>query len=248
MLITITNSGKPNGRPTQIGAKTLSLAHAIGHVFTIANFTTETTPPYSDPEGDALKYIQVTSLSLLNGSIKLNGIAVVTGQLIDSGHISSGNLIYSAPTSEVNTAYVDGFTFDVADVGSNSLSGLSTGVFSLSIAAKVNQPASSVGDNTLTTANATTYTFTSADFTTSTTPAYADPEGDAAAQLKILSLPSAGYLRYNNINVTINQVIAFTQITSGYLQYVPDASVITLQSLTFDFSIADAGSGIFVEN
>lgn len=245
MLITITNGGQSNGRPTQIGAKTLSLANAASHVFTLANFTTETSPAYSDPEGDALARVKIMSLSLINGAIKLNGVDVVVGTIITSGQVSSGNLTYTPPAVAVDTAYVDSFSFDIADAGSNSFSGLSTGVFDLSVVAKVNQAPSSVGNNTLSTAYATTITFTSANFTTETTPAYADPEGDAAAYLKVLSLPSAGTLKYNNANVTINQVIAFTEIASGYLQYIPNPLILTVQSLTFNFSIADAGSGIY---
>lgn len=248
MLITITNGGKSNGRPTQIGANTLSLASAASHVFTLANFTTETTPIYSDPEGDALSRVKIMSLALINGSIKLNGVDVIVGTIITSGQISSGNLIYSPPASAVDTAYVDGFSFDAADVGSNSFSGLSTGLFSLGVLAKVNLPPSSVGNNVLGTAYATIITFTEANFTTETSPAYADPEGDAADKLKILSLPADGLLKYNNIDVVVNQVVTFAEIASGYLQYVPDPAILTIQSLTFNFAIADAGSGIFVEN
>ena len=81
MLYTITNSGLQNGRPTQIGANTISLAYGATHVFTLANFTTETTPAYSDPEDDALSLIKILTLPSV-GTLKLNGIDVIVGQQI----------------------------------------------------------------------------------------------------------------------------------------------------------------------
>ena len=69
--------------------------------------------------------------------------------------------------------------------------------FSVTINEQINQPPSQVGDGARTTDHATTVTFTVADFTTNTTPAYSDPEGDAAAQLRVLSLPANGTLLLN---------------------------------------------------
>ena len=84
-------------------------------------------------------------------------------------------------------------------------------------------------------------------FTSNTTPAYADPEGDVADKLKIIDLPSTGSLQFNGIDVSANQIINFSEIASGYLTYVPDLGIITNQSLDFNFAIADLGSGIFVQ-
>mgnify|MGYP003650928965 CR=1 FL=1 len=59
MLYTITNTGSTNARPSSIGSNSISVDYEGEYVFTVANFTTETTPPYEDPEGDALSYIKV---------------------------------------------------------------------------------------------------------------------------------------------------------------------------------------------
>jgi hypothetical protein len=247
MFITITNKGLPNGRPTSTGSNEISnIAHSGNHVFTLADFTTGTSPAYSDPEDDPLKYIKATSILIGNGTLKLNNTEVTLGQIIYSGEISSGNLIYLSE-SIIETSYVDIFSFDVADTGSNSLSGLSTGQMSLSVLEKANEAPSQVGDGAVLTEHATTKTFIKSDFTTSTTPQYADPEGDAADKLKVLTLPAQGTLIFNGSNVVTNQIISFDEIEAGYFSYVPDSTITTIQSLSFDFSIADTGSGIFVQ-
>ena len=251
MLITITNSGAANGRPTSTGVNQIDDMVSSGtRIFTVADFTTDTVPPYSDPEDDPLKYIKITSLPSSTGgpghvgSLKLNNVDVLSGQLIYTGDISSGNLIY---TAEGDSAYLVGFGFDVADTGSSSLSGIKGGTIRVNVLEKENQAPSSVGDGTVSTLYATTVTFTKADFTTSTVPQYSDPENDPADKLKVLSLPSAGLLKFNGSNVTINQIMTFDEIEAGYFSYVPETLITNLQQLEFNFAIADAGSGIFVE-
>tara|TARA_R110002051_G_C8661447_1_gene489076 strand:- start:35 stop:760 length:726 start_codon:yes stop_codon:yes gene_type:complete len=241
MLITITNSGLPNGRPTQIGVNAIDTLYGVQHVFTIANFTTETTPVYSDPENDALSYVKILSLPS-TGVIELNSVPILINDNLSSGDLSLGNVTYTPSES----GYFQ-FTFDIADTGSNSLSGLDTGLISMNVASEVNQAPDAVGDGAIITEYASTITFTAANFTTETTPAYNDPEGDAPYELKILTLPADGTLKFNGNNVSANQVVTFDQIEAGYFQYVPNSLITDLQQLSFNFSIADAGSRIFVE-
>ena len=241
MLITITNGGLPNGRPTKIGVNAIDVLYGVQHVFTIANFTTETSPPYSDPENDPLSYIKILSLPS-TGVIELNSSPVSINDNISSGDLSSGNLIYIPSSS----GYFQ-FLFDVADTGSNSLSGLDTGLISMNVADEINLPPTAVGNGAISIDYSVTIFFTRANFTTNTTPSYSDPENDSAESLKILSLPSAGTLRHNGSVVTINQVIPFTEIDAGYFIYLPNITITDSQQLDFDFSIADSGSGIFVE-
>ena len=42
---------------------------------------------------------------------------------------------------------------------------------------------------------------------------------------------------------SVNNVVSFANIDLGKLTYAPNVSIITTQTLTFDFSIADVGSG-----
>lgn len=119
-------------------------------------------------------------------------------------------------------------------------------LFTVTVNAKVNEPPTQVGDNVVITNYGQTIVFTVADFTTNTTPAYSDPEGDAAYQLKITSLPSTGVLKLNGVDVTLNQIIDFDDISAGLLTFVPDNGTTTTYNDPFQFEIADAGSGTFV--
>jgi hypothetical protein len=53
-------------------------------------------------------------------------------------------------------------------------------------------------------------------------------------------------LEYNSSPVALNQIISFADIGSGLLTYVPDIGTTTVYLDTFNFEIADAGSGTFV--
>lgn len=119
-------------------------------------------------------------------------------------------------------------------------------LFTMTTNAYTNLPPSQVGDGTASTNYATIYTYTVADFTTNTSPPYADPEGDAAANLKITSLPATGTLKFNNIAVTVNQIISFTDIGLGKFTYTPNNGTTSAYNDTFNFEISDAGSGTFV--
>lgn len=241
MLYTITNSGLQNGRPTQIGENRIVVAFGTTHIFTVANFTTETEPPYSDPEGDALSFIKILTLPP-SGTLRVNGVDVVLGQLIYVADITTNNFVY---VSDASGSYT--FQFDAADVGSNSLSGLDTGFIGMEVSPAINLPPDQVGDNTIPADYGDSITFTVADFTSETTPAYNDPEGDPASMVKILTLPSDGTLVFNGVDVIVNQEMTVAEIAAGYLVYNPDLAITTIQSLTFDFAVADAGSGIYTE-
>jgi len=143
---------------------------------------------------------------------------------------------------------VESFEFQTSNNNTNTyFSNMAT--FTFNINAYVNLPPTAVGDNSLTIDNASTYTFTVADFTTATTPAYSDPEGDDAANLKVLTLPVDGNLQFNNIDVTLNQIIPFTgalSITSGALKYVASQANTAADVEDFTFEISDTGSNTFV--
>lgn len=243
MLYTITNNGFTNGRPVAIGANTINILNRATHTFTLANFTTETSPVYSDPEGDALSYIKILQLPV-SGVLELSGVPVNLNQIIISANISAGNLKYVS--NNIDTVYSETFRFDIADVGSQSLSGLTAGIMTMSVAAIVNAAPTCVGDNAIPKNYGETHVFTSANFTSETTPIYADPDGDAAYAVKILTLPADGDLYFNGVLVTVNQEILMTEVDAGLLTYVPDALIITVQAITFDFAVSDVGSKTFV--
>jgi len=246
MLYTLTNGGLQNGRPTAIGSVSIGMSSVQTHVFTVANFTTETSPAYSDPENDPLAYIKILSLPD-TGTLAVQGIisqAVTVGTLIQVGVITSGNFVYIATGVE---SYTSTWNFDAADTGSNSLSGLNSGTVAMAVIGVANEKPSLVGDNTIAKNYSESHVFSLADFTSNTTPAYTDPEGDLPQAVKILSIPSNGSLQFNGSNVIVNQIIKANEIDLGYLVYVPNLATTTVQTLTFNFAVSDVGSGEFTE-
>lgn len=243
MIVSITALAKANGRPSTIGANTLNNNYSTAITFTVANFTSETTPAYVDPEGDAANYIKILSLPD-QGSLTLDGGAVSINDIITVGQISAGNFVYTP--DDLNTdAVTTSFQFDVADSGSLSLSGLNDGIITIQTAAQPNLPPDNVGDNAINALYGTSIIFTKANFTTETTPPYSDPEGDEPFMLKVTSLPADGTLQLDGVPVGVNQEIPFTEIDAGYLVFVPNVLTITSNILTFDFEISDEGSQLF---
>lgn len=244
MLYTVTNGGLQNGRPTQIGANSITIDNRAIYTFTVADFTTGTSPVYSDPEDDALAYIKILNRPGI-GDLVLNGVTLVNNDIVSVGEITTGNLTYVSQDNDSH--YYEVFNFDCADIGSNSLSGLDDGIMTMTVGEVENSPPDNVGDKTINLTYGQIYVFTSANFTSETTPAYSDPEGDAAYSLKILSLPATGELTYNGNAATVNQVVLMTEIDAGYLVYNPDISETGILILDFDFAIADSGSGQHIE-
>lgn len=119
-------------------------------------------------------------------------------------------------------------------------------LFSITTNEYINQPPSQVGNGSTSTDYGVVKVLTPEMFTTTTTPIYADPEGDAPFQLRVLSLPATGILKLNNVNVTINQIINFTDISNNLFTYTPDNSVTTSYQTNFNFEISDSGSQQFV--
>jgi len=115
------------------------------------------------------------------------------------------------------------------------------GLFTINSAAYINQPPAIVGDYTLNVANRSTTVLTKAMFTTATTPAYQDPEGDVASHIRIDSLPVDGQLQLNGTPVGVGDIISIADIDANLLTYVsPNQDA--LDSDQFNFSVNDAGT------
>lgn len=229
-----------NGSPTQVGTRTITKLNRTNHVFSSNDFT-DTTPPYVDPEGDALFSVKILTLPA-TGTLELDGVAVTANDEITRPDLDSGLLVF-IPASQ-DAEFTTSFTFDVADQGSQSFSGL-TGTVNITVQQYVNLPPSAVGDNTISNiVYNSEVVFTTANFTTGTTPAYADPEGDSADKLKVLTLPTQGQLRLSGSPVVVNQIIDFTDINAGNFTFKA-SGLNTGYSVNFQFAIADAGSNQF---
>jgi hypothetical protein len=240
-IFNVTTGGSVNLPPTQVGDITIDLTFNETYVFTIADFTTLTTPVYSDPEGDSVQSVKILTLPAVGGLL-LSAVAVTVGQEIALADITGGNLTYVADVAQT-AGYTDSaMTFNIADDGSGSYGAITPGVVTFTAEAEVNLPPSSIGNLTINLVYGEFHVFTRANFTTETTPAYVDPEGDPALNLKILSLPATGNLKLSAVNCTVNQVVPFSSIDSGLFTYAPNVAITTVQNLTFDFAIADSGS------
>lgn len=97
------------------GERTTDYGTAI--VFIRADFTTNTTPPYSDPEGDLPLTLRIDSLPI-SGLLELNGTDVVPNQQIDFVSEIDNNLLTFTPDLNDTTAHSTAFGFSIADVGS----------------------------------------------------------------------------------------------------------------------------------
>lgn len=243
-VFTITIDAYDNLPPNQLGTKQVNLNHGQQYDITLNDFIV-TVPPYQDPEGDAPSLVKITQLPI-EGLLYLNGFVVTLNQEITVADINSNLLIYIANDLQDNS-YNDIVKFDIADIGSGQYSGLTTGNLIFKVAASENLPPSEVGDGSKTIEYGETSVFTSAMFTTNTTPPYQDPEGDNPAALKILSLPALGILRYNGIPVVVNQIISMADIDLGLFTYTPDLADTDGDQQSFEFAVSDTGSGQFVE-
>lgn len=242
--ITISIAAAINQPPNSTGWGSAAMLYNALYVFTLEDFTTETIPPYADPEGDALENVKITVLPTL-GSLLLSAVPVVANDNISSADLIAGNLTYQADVA-VTAGYFDAdMMFTVSDVGSSTFTSPAYR-FELTAEAQENQPPSAVGDGVMNLEYGETGVFTRAMFTTLATPPYADPEGDAALILKITGLPVLGEIQLNGVPVIVNQTITFANIDLGVLTYVPDLADTDGDMQGFTHQIADEGSGEFV--
>lgn len=216
--------------PDNVGDLTINLASGVSHTFTQANFTSETTPAYSDPEGDNPENIKLTNITgVSTGTLKYNGVEVTVNQIIPYSGIGSGLFTYEADAS-TTTLYSDIFQFAISDTGSSTFT--TGGEMTMSVAAYVNQPPSTT-DNTISDEEGDVYTFRRIDFPAT------DPEGDTLVSVRFPTLPAAGAIKLSNVDVTVNQEISLTDIDNNLLTYT-QASNAGGTSVNFTFQVKDS--------
>jgi hypothetical protein len=226
--------------PSQSGWLSIAMAYGASHTFTVANFTTETTPEYV--ADGALSHVKVSTLPA-QGALLLSSVAVTVDQEISATDISAGNLVYTSNT--ISTAeYNDGnMTFLVSDVVSGLYNSIAEQVIlKVGEDTTVNQEPTEVGDVNANVTLGSEVPLTRAMLTEN----YSDPEGDAADKLKIIELASFGTVKLNGSPVIVNQEINFTDIDSGLLTYISTSIPGAEESEQFEFEISDSGSNTFV--
>src|SRR5205823_3202804 len=90
-------------------------------------------------------------------------------------------------------------------------------------------------DHTVTTAEGSTYAFTSEDFP------FTDPDndGEALQSVTITTLPGSGTLKLGGTNVTACQVIAVASLNARNLVFTPAPRSSGIPYATFQFTVSD---------
>jgi hypothetical protein len=98
---------EPLNQPPTAADNTVSTDEDTAHVFTLSEFV------YSDPDGDALDHVRITSLEA-NGELKVSGVGVSLNQLVTNSLINAGQLTFTPFPDEHGATYAS-FDFSVHD-------------------------------------------------------------------------------------------------------------------------------------
>ena len=197
----------------------------------------------SDVDGDSLTVsgtVTQTSATACNGGSSItisspNSASVgsaVTGYYGQLTLDSDGTYSYVANQSNANAldsgeSVTDVFTFTVSD-GTTTTS--STITFTVNGA----NDAPTASNNTVTTNEDTTYTFTASDF------GFSDVDGDTLSSVTVSALSgSDGTFLLNGVAITGSTSVTKTQIDSGLLTFVPDSNENGSSYNTFTFTVND---------
>lgn len=242
-IFTITTREDINRPPNVLGVYSLEIdSQNLEYTFLIENLTDESTPPYSDPEGDPLESIKIVSIYSNNtGTFTLNGLPIEEDQVITNTDINNGLFKYEGVLKD--NAYIDIIDYIASDTGSSQFS-IVKGSIVVTVETTKNLPPT-VGDVEKEINYGEALVFTTEMFINDAEPPYYDPEGDAPERLRIDSLPSTGLLIFDSEDVYAGQIINFSDIDEGKLMYLPDTDIKEEVIIEFAFSVSDSGSGEF---
>ena len=227
---TLTVTDEANNTATATQTPTISLQNDAPTISqtTANNFTEDSTSTGAtvgvfdvNDEETADGSLTVTISDETNYAISYDGAGTATVTLTDVGAatVNAGNELPS-------------YTVTVTDGNSST----ATATHDPSVTTVNDAPTAS--NNTVSIDEDTPYVFSTSDF------GYTDQdEGDTLASVKITTLEDAGALQYYNgsawVDVTSNQVITASDITSGYLRLNPTANESGSPYTTFEFSVND---------
>lgn len=186
---------------------------------------------YSDPDGDGLKEIVITSLPG-KGVLMLGTDAVSLNQVIAAAQLP--NLKWVPPANESGTGLAS-FTFKVRDGGGTNNGGVDTdatpGIITFNVAS-VNDAPNGAGSVVATGEN-TTHVFNVGQF------GFSDADGDELRDVVIASLPGLGVLSLEGAPVTVGQVVTKAQLAS--LTWATPAGASGTGLASFTFNVRDMG-------
>ncbi|MCP5091695.1 MAG: tandem-95 repeat protein, partial [Gammaproteobacteria bacterium] len=119
------------------------------------------------------------------------------------------------------------------DIEVQDVAGLISNTATSTITVSALNDAPTAANNTVTTNEDTTYTFTAADFN------FSDVDGDTLTSIEITTLEAVGALQLSSVDVTLNQVITRADIDAGNLKFVPMADANGTGYDSFGFSVND---------
>ncbi|WP_416311187.1 retention module-containing protein [Pseudomonas sp. W03] len=178
-------------------------------------------------QGDSLSAVRIDGLPTA-GSLTLNGVAVVAGQVIAASQL--GGLVFTPAANASGNHYAD-FTFSVKD--SAGAFDPTPNTITLNVNSVNDAPLSA--DATASIYTGKTYTFGLNDFAFNDS---ADGQSQGLQAVIIKSLPDTGTLWLDGSKVVAGQAIDPSAIASGKLTFVPDAAG---SNAHFDFAVQDSG-------
>ena len=164
--------------------------------------------------------VKITTLPAL-GSLTLAGVEVTAGQTVTVASLRSSLLRWTPPPNVYASNYTN-FTFQVQDDGGTANGGAdldpTPNIMRISVLASNDPP--SGADRTIAVGQNATYIFTTADFP------FSDPNDtppNSLLAVKVATLPASGQLTYNNLPVTVGQLIPASGLVSGAFRFATAA-------------------------
>jgi len=173
---------------------------------TINFYSTDFTDAFIDPDGDVMRKITIMSLPFYGGILKLSGAPVLLGQEIPTADLSNITFV-----PEVDWTGSTTFSWNGFDGASYAATNSTTNI---SIEALPNtEPV--IGPIAKSTTEDKNLQFSASDFTG----AFTDPDNDALAKVKIVTLPLNGTLKLLGITIQAGQEIPASMLST--LIFVP---------------------------
>lgn len=191
---------------------------------------------FSDSDGDAFDAVSFTTLPAA-GRLSLNDQELSAGSVVTKADIDLGRLLY-APAAEQHGSPYASLTFQVKDDGGSAHGGhdrdASSRILTFNVAAIGDAPDGK--DQTLFMKEDTAYILQAADF------GFVDPDGDALAGVRILSLPMAGTLLLHGSPVAAGEQVDRAAVSSGELVFIPVADHSGSAYASFAFAVIDSSN------
>ncbi|MHB0966601.1 MAG: tandem-95 repeat protein [Bellilinea sp.] len=196
------------------------------------NVTGNNNAPVADPQTPSVAEDTATPITLTATDVDNDPLtySIVTDPLHGT---LSGTIPSLTYTPDANYNGPDSFTFKVNDSAVDS----DPATVSITVTA-VNDPP--VGANTTIATNEdVSRIMTATDFPLND--ANDNPAANTLAGVRIVTLPSVGTLKVNNVDATTNQVVTLAELDAGALEYTPAPNGNGLLYTSFTFQVQDNG-------